>query len=354
MKDISACRYCSEVSQMQGEDPIGTAGTAEEWLMIEVPRPWKKDIWQEKPGYRPIIGILMELEQRNPNLSLRLMAIATDKEYSQPDRIRVFYYSRPGNMFSQYDKQEYIVAKSQLIPLIKALLLNPKELDKFAGDRQNTSDVREILVCTHTQWDTACGRYGTPLYEKLRKNYASQSQGKLRIWHTSHFGGHKFAPTLIDFPSGRFWGHLKPEVLDLLIYQQGDLKQLRPYYRGWSGMEKFAQIAEREIWLKEGWEWKDYPKSGRIINRDRGNLIKILFVFVLKLLPLKIAKLLLRKLESDSQWVEVEITSSNNNIQGAYQVRVEATRNVITAGKSAKEMQLKSVKQYTATKISKL
>ena len=201
MKDISTCRYCSEISQIQGEDPIGTAGTAEEWLIIEVPRPWKKDIWQSKPEYRPIIGILMELEQRNPNLSLRLMAIATDKEYSQPGKIRVFYYSRPGNMFAQYDKQEYIVAESQLIPLVKALLLDPKELDRFIGDRQNTSDVREILVCTHTQWDTACGRYGTPLYEKLRKNYASQSQGKLRIWHTSHFGGHKFAPTLIDFPT---------------------------------------------------------------------------------------------------------------------------------------------------------
>ncbi|MEO1800665.1 MAG: sucrase ferredoxin, partial [Cyanobacteria bacterium J06629_2] len=339
MKDISTCRYCSEVSQIQGEDPIGTAGTSEEWLMIEVPRPWKKDVWQEKPEYRPIIGILMELEQRNSNLSLRLMAIATDKEYSQPGKIRVFYYSRPGEMFANYDKQEYIVADSQLIPLVKALLLEPEALDEFTGDRQNTSDVREILVCTHTQWDTACGRYGTPLYEKLRKNYASESQGKLRIWHTSHFGGHKFAPTLIDFPSGRFWGHLKSEVLDTLIYEQGDLTQLRPYYRGWSGMEQLAQIAEREVWLKEGWEWKNYLKSARIIKRDRGNFIKVLFGFILKLLPLKIANLLLRKLESDCKWVEVEIAYSNNNINGTYQIRVERKSSVMTAGKSVKEMQ---------------
>ncbi|MGD1920258.1 MAG: sucrase ferredoxin [Pleurocapsa sp.] len=354
MKDISTCRYCSEVSQLQGEDPIGTAGTAAEWLIIEVPRPWKKDIWQEKAEYKPIIGILMELERRNPNLSLRLMAIATDKEYSQPSKIRVFYYSRPGNMFANYEKQEYIVANSQLIALVKALLLEPEKLEEFAGICQNTVDIRDILVCTHTQWDTACGRYGTPLYEKLRKNYAPKSQGKLRIWHTSHFGGHKFAPTLIDFPSGRFWGHLKPEVLDMLVHQQGDLTQLRPYYRGWSGMEQFAQIAEREIWLKEGWEWANYLKSGRIVTCDRGNLFKILLGLILKILPIKKAKLLLQKLNRNPNWAEVEISYSTNDIQGIYKIRIEAKGNVMTAGKSGKQMQLKPVKQYATSRITKL
>ena len=48
MPDLSECRYCSEVSLAQGEDPIGTAGVAEQWLIIEVPRPWKKNLWQEK------------------------------------------------------------------------------------------------------------------------------------------------------------------------------------------------------------------------------------------------------------------------------------------------------------------
>ena len=356
MKDISTCRYCSQVSQIQGEDPIGTAGTSEEWLIIEVPRPWKKDIWQDKAEYSLIIDILVELEQRNPDLSLRLMAIATDKEYSQPNKIRVFYYSRPGNMFARYEKQEYIVNSSQLISLVKALLLEPKTLDRFESNRQNnTTDIREILVCTHTQWDTACGRYGTPLYEKLRKNYANESQGKLRVWHTSHFGGHKFAPTLVDFPSGRFWGHLKPEVLDILIHEQGDLSQLRPYYRGWSGMEQFAQVAEREIWLKEGWEWRNYPKSGRILTRDRGSFLKILLRLVLKSLPLKKAQFLIQKLDRDANWVEVEIAYlTKENIKQVYQARVETKASVLTAGKSAKEMQLKPVKQYDVSQVKKL
>jgi len=33
------CRFCSLVSQNNGEDPIGTAGTYDRWLIIELPLP---------------------------------------------------------------------------------------------------------------------------------------------------------------------------------------------------------------------------------------------------------------------------------------------------------------------------
>ena len=56
------------------------------------------------------------------------------------------------------------------------------------------------MVCTHGNIDAACARFGYPIYQQLRQNYATQS---LRVWRCSHFGGHQFAPTLIDFPSGR-------------------------------------------------------------------------------------------------------------------------------------------------------
>lgn len=72
-------------------------------------------------------------------------------------------------------------------------------------------------------------------------------------------------------------------------------------------MEQFAQIAEREIWLIEGWKWQDYPKSGHIITRDRGSLGKIILRFILDLLPFKKAKFLLQRLDRNPKWVEVEI-----------------------------------------------
>ena len=356
MNNLANCRYCSEVSLANQEDPIGTAGTAEKWLIVEVPRPWKKNIWEHKPNFKPLIGVLIELEQLEPNPSLRLMAIAPDKEYSQPDYIRVFYYFRPGEMFSQYEKQEYLVPSSQLVPLVRAIILEPQQLSQFTSYQQQTKDIREILVCTHTHYDTACGRYGTPLYTKLRKEYATVSSGKLRVWQTSHFGGHKFAPTLIDFPSGRFWGHLQPEVLDTLIYQRGSLDALKPYYRGWSGLGQFEQIAEREIWMKEGWEWQNYPKYGYIVAKDKGNIAKIILKQILKLIPIPKIKFLLQKLEKDVNWVEVfiEYLSPDNTTKQGYKVRIELKGKVMTAGKSAKQMQLKPVKQYHVVNLNKI
>lgn len=354
--NLADCRYCSEVSLANKEDPIGTAGTAEKWLIVEVPRPWKKNIWDNKPYFKPLIGVLIELEQSEPELSVRLMAIVPDKEYSNPDYIRVFYYFRPEKMFSQYEKHEYLIPLSELITLARAILLEPQQLPEFTSYRQPTNDIREILVCTHTQVDTACGRYGTPLYTKLKKDYADVSEGKLRVWQTSHFGGHKFAPTLIDFPSGKFWGHLQPEVLDTLIYQQGSLDSLKPYYRGWSGLEQFEQIAERAIWRQEGWEWQNYPKYGYINAKDEGNLAKIILKQILKLIPVQKAKLLLKILDRDMDWVEVtmEYFLPDSNIKQEYKVRIEVAGKVVTAGKSAKQMQLQSVKQYHVVNLSKI
>ena len=33
------CRFCSLVSKANGEDPIGTAGTADHWLVVEFAQP---------------------------------------------------------------------------------------------------------------------------------------------------------------------------------------------------------------------------------------------------------------------------------------------------------------------------
>ena len=89
------------------------------------------------------------------------------------------------------------------------------------------------------------------------------------MWRTSHIGGHRFAPTLIDFPEGRYWGHLEPDALEKLVLRKGFVSELGRFYRGWAGLSgKFEQIAEREIFVREGWEWTRYLKSGRTLKVD--------------------------------------------------------------------------------------
>lgn len=92
--------------------------------------------------------------------------------------------------------------------------------------------------------------------------------GQLRVWRCSHFGSHQLAPTLVDLPEGRCWGHLEPEVLELLVKRNEPVAGLRQFYRGWAGLTQFEQIAEREIWIREGWDWLDYLKAGQSVKEQ--------------------------------------------------------------------------------------
>ncbi|MEO0866947.1 MAG: sucrase ferredoxin [Cyanobacteria bacterium J06642_11] len=344
----SPCRYCSVVSKQNGEDPIGTAVVAEQWMFIEVPQPWAKNPWGDQPP--ELLQLFQQIEKR-PKLwqRLRIVAIAPDKHYSQPEYCHVFFYRKPQNSLADYVQQHYRVPRQKLADLVHALIFKPAALQTFLTGQQPFA--RNLFVCTHTHYDVACGRFGTPLYRTLRRQYAQD--GQLQVWQTSHFGGHNFAPTLIDFPKGHFWGHLEPNMLDTLIYRQGDLSALRLFYRGWSGFSHWEQVAERELWMQQGWDWlHKRNKLARIIRRDPGKLIHRLLRWCLPWIPSIRAQILLQKLERKLTWADVEITWDEGNIRQTYRIRVETSCPVMSQIKSGQDQPLVPVKQYVVKSIS--
>lgn len=342
-----ACQYCSVLSKANGEDPIGTAVRAQQWLMIEVPQPWAKNPWADQSA----LLALFEQIERQPKLwkALRILAIAPDKTHSTKGDRHVFFYRQPKGAASAYAQQHYHLPSDRLSELVQALILQPAEIDCFAQYLQPSD--RALFICTHTNYDLACGRFGTPLYRTLRKNYAQTDT--LSVWQTTHFGGHNFAPTLIDFPLGQFWGHLEPEVLDTLIYRQGNVSDLQPYYRGWSGFSKWAQILERSLWMQQGWDWLATPKSARIIRQDPGKLSHRLLRWILPWVPTIRAQILLKQLLKKLTWAEVEICweASNGRPAGRYRARVESSRTVMSQMKSGTASPLKSVPQYQVSEL---
>ncbi|YAF98127.1 MAG: sucrase ferredoxin [Nodularia sp. CChRGM 3473] len=326
-KTHNNCRFCSEISQANGEDPIGSAVTLEQYLIIEAAQPWPDKMWMEPdPMPQGVLDAFNFVWESGG--AIRSLAIAPDKEYSHPDYNRVFYYRRPAQFFAQFEKHEFIVPHTLLGSLALALLKNPGELPNFNQYRQPTNHIREILVCNHGNVDVACSRFGYPIYQKLRSEYAAATDSNLRFWRCSHFGGHQFAPTLFDLPQGQYWGRLQPKILDLLVLRNGSVKELYPYYRGWGGLSKIAQIAEREIWMLEGWNWLEYHKAGQVLASD----------------------------EVNQQWADVRIdfTTNDGNISSAYQARVEMKGSVMTALKSGANPTLEEVKQYHVTSLVKL
>lgn len=345
--DISSpCRYCSVTSQANGEDPIGTAIAADLWIMIEAPRPWAKDPWQAESA--ELLEVFQSVEN-HPRLwqQVRILAIAPDRENSQPGYRHVISYRRPSRSFAQYEASHYCIPTETLPRLVEALLFRSSQLVNFEGDRR--APTRTLFVCTHTHYDVACGRFGTPLFKTLRRDYAQD--GQLQVWQTGHFGGHNFAPTLIDFPHGHFWGHLNEAVLDTLVHRRGDVTQLRPYYRGWGGLSRWGQVAERELWMQEGWTWLDRPKSERLIAQDGGKFIHRILRWLLRWIPTIRAQVLLKKLEQKRTWatVEIQADSDRSSKVDAYRVQVEVSHTVMTQLRSGETAGLYPVQQYQAT-----
>lgn len=354
---LTDCRFCSEVSKANGEDPIGTAGTANHWLVVELPQPWTEQTFKKDPRIAPLLDLFKQLAFKH-GVMLRPILIAPDLEYSQPSKTRVIYYHRPERQFTQFAKQEYLVPEADFprlaTAILKSLMKQPHELDRFAGDRVDTHHIREILVCTHGNVDVACAKFGFPIYKKLRDEYTDN----IRVWRCSHFGGHQFAPTLVDLPDGRFWGHLEPDMLDLLIHHEGDVAGLRSHYRGWAGLNKFEQIAEREVWMQVGWDWLDYYKAGRTVGKGLTGIKRYLYP-LLRFIPLKRAQLFLERWTGDATWADVQIqfSSPDRTISGTYQARVEAAEPVMTADYSPKSEEiiaLKSAPQYRVGHLSQL
>ncbi|NJM17640.1 MAG: sucrase ferredoxin [Richelia sp. SM1_7_0] len=326
LKSTNNCRFCSLISQANKEDPIGSGLAVEQYLIIEAPQPWSVDIWIE-PKQMPQ-GVLDALNfVWENNGKIRQLAIAPDREYSIPGYKHVFYYRKPAGLFAEYEKQEFIVPDEEIGALTVALIKEPDKLSNFQRYRQKTSHIRELLICTHGNVDIACGKFGYPIYKKLRSEYAIKSSANLRVWRCSHFGGHQFAPTLIDLPQGRYWGHLQPEIIDLLVWNNGSVKELYPYYRGWGGLSKFEQIVEREIWMQEGWSWLKYSKSGRVLGCD----------------------------EINQEWADVRIDFVTlDGSDCSYEAKVEVSGHVITALDSGKNEPLEKVKQYHTSHLVKI
>lgn len=294
-------------------------------MVMELPLPWTEERFHSDPLLLPIHDLFHDLYDRG--IQVAPMAIASDREYSQPGLAHVFHYRRPTHAFAQFERQTFLLPPTQIFPLLKALLSEPENLHRFLPYEQPTDSIRDIMVCTHGNIDIACARFGQPIYAQLRKAYAAQSHEPLRVWRCSHFGGHQFAPTLVDFPTGQVWGHLEPHVLESLIYQNCPVTELRPFYRGWSALGQYAQIAEREIWMQRGWDWLHYRKSGQVLAQDPDHE------------------------DGDADWAEVrlEFESPDRRTRGAYEARVEVCGSVITAHNSGDDPIL--VKQYRVSSL---
>jgi hypothetical protein len=314
---LEACqdRFCSVVSRAVGEDPAGTAPSHDLIALLEVPLPWEREIWKSRAFPPGLFDLGATAQERG--IRLRILCVAPDSDYTQPGLRRVILLRRPTGWMATYDRREYLVPPAEVLELVRAALAG----EALPGGLES-GGVRDLLVCTHGSTDVACGRYGFPIYEQLRRRYASD---RLRVWRVSHFGGHRFAPTMADLPDGRWWAHVDAEALERIATRSGPVSALRSHYRGWSGLATpFEQVLEREIFAQEGWSWTGLLKRSEVREQD-----------------------------PEGAWAEVALDyqSADGSRRGRYEGRVELSGQVMTALASGRE--LEAVPQYRVTRLAR-
>lgn len=256
--------FCSDHSKEVGEDVIGSATNCQTYVLIECPPPWHSEALNSR-WVPNSLKVLVE-EVKRTKQPIRFLLIANNESHKIDHTTLLIYHQQEG-LSNGYRKQEFQLPNiEQAAPTIRKWL-SGRTLDYEV----KTSATRDILVCTHGSHDMCCARYGNPFYYHADATISDLGLDDVRIWKSSHFGGHRFAPTAIDLPEGRYYGGLDQESFKSILTRSGDINCLNKVYRGWGILPHAMQVMERELILRHGWDWFDYKVAGKIIKQSLDN-----------------------------------------------------------------------------------
>ncbi|HEX6422925.1 MAG TPA: sucrase ferredoxin [Acidimicrobiales bacterium] len=261
MNDLPDLR-CAGLTRAAGVDPAGTAGSYRALAVVEVPLPWPADI-AEHPELAPAAEALARA-------GARLQGVVPDPSRGPGDDRLVLSFSRPPGPFDRYRAVAWRVpaaavgdALAALAASVAAGTAGPPPSPAVAVGRGDDAG-RHVLVCTHGRRDACCGSLGTRLAAVLPGFGAG-----VRVWRTSHTGGHRFAPTAVLLPEGTAWAHLDLDTLVGIADRTLAVDEAARRYRGCTGLDgPEVQAAEREALRRIGWAWLDHRRSGTVAVRD--------------------------------------------------------------------------------------
>jgi hypothetical protein len=185
---VSTPPRCADLSELAGEPLGATATNAENWLLIEVPRTWQRDVGD---------GAGLPEEARR---------VAGEWLESTPSS-RLLFVRRPGRARSGGSLAFVVHAGESRAEVRRFELAAPGDLattDLARGGEE--TEARLVLVCGHGMRDACCALRGTAVYGALTENLGDEE-----VWLSSHQGGHRFAANVLVLPVGIHLGRLAPE-----------------------------------------------------------------------------------------------------------------------------------------------
>src|SRR5690606_16306501 len=173
-----------------------------------VPLPWPSDIAE----HGDLAGVAAALAAAG----LRLQGLVPGPERDPAGDRRILGFVRPAGPFDRYRAVSWAAPAASLSEALAAVADSAASAAPDPGGPGDGLDAgraarpaavpeaeRHVLVCTHGRRDACCGALGT------RLSTALPGLGpEVRVWRTSHTGGHRFAPTALVLPEGTAWAYL--------------------------------------------------------------------------------------------------------------------------------------------------
>jgi hypothetical protein len=251
---------CASLARAGGYLPAGTAASAAAFVLVEVPLPWPSDV-AEHPRLAPLVPVV------KPHGG-RLQALVP-AETTSPGEVRVIVYRRPSGPagplgpFDRFRRHERVVAEDRLVAEVGDLLDQAALVPEAGnGDGADVAGMVDVLVCTHGRRDACCGSDGMRAYLDL----SARAVPGIRLWRTSHTGGHRFAPTALTFPLGRAWASIDATLLAGIVARSVDAATAAAHDRGCAAFaDPFVQAADGAVLGAAGWSWLDRARRAETV-----------------------------------------------------------------------------------------
>jgi hypothetical protein len=217
--------YCSDASRVRGDDNTATAARIDVWILVEFPGVWGRDALTDSL----LPAAVREALEHAQQTIARSRVILIRRRTTTRDVFRV-YVARSA-------------PRAGLTALEVASLDDVAALPfaELAQSATGAPSLPLVLVCTHGQHDSCCGRRGFPLYDALK------DREELDVWQCSHIGGDRFAANALVLPWGLFYGPVEPGEAEPFATSILRDEIYLPGYRGRCSLSRVGQAAETFI-----------------------------------------------------------------------------------------------------------
>lgn len=221
---MSSPERCADLSELAGEQLGATATTAENWLLVEVPGTWQRDVAAGAGLSDPAREAALAWLETTP--SSRLLFLR------RPGRTR-----RPGGL-------AFVVRAEETRAEVRRFSLgSPAQLADVDLERGGEPIATPlVLVCGHGARDACCALRGTSVYSALAARLAED-----QLWLSSHQGGHRFAANVLVLPLGVQLGRVAPEDAEPIVARALSGRIDLAHYRGRSVYAARVQAAELAV-----------------------------------------------------------------------------------------------------------